>query len=811
MSGPWSAYERFVRWVEAAPRRAALLLALALLPATVLGARYFANVRTGVEDLLPDDSPTVHAVRALHARLGGGSAGLIVVVRSPDPAANRRFVRALGDGLVARRSPLVRAVQYDVSAERAWVRAHAPMLVPRERFDRVLTEAREALDQAEREANPAFISLEEESAEDRLRRLRDEADREAARVDRFPDGFLASRDGRTVLLRVTLAGSDTDVGPAGALSALVRAEVARVRPAFRRDLVVAYNGEVANLLEEHAAILADVGLSSVLVTLLVGALIAGYFRSLRALGAALVGVVPGVIVTFAIARLSGRSLNSNSAFLGSIIVGNGINYPLLLLAYFRAQPASLDRAAAVASAARQSLPGVGAAAATASAAYLGLTFTAFRGFSQFGATGGVGMVTVAALTYLATPVGIALLDPPRRATGPSRLQALVRRWYANLPRARVASGLLLVALLAVGALGLRRARREGYWDADLRDLRNTESVRHGAASWDRAVSTIFGTWLTPVVALTATPDARERAADALRRSLASGPRPLAERVETIERYAPPAGDQRARRDALADLRRRVDRLPSERVPSDARRFLDEWIPPSGAPLIDPSSVPAALRGTFAERDGRTDRSVLVFPSLAVDYDDARHVVAFARRVATTPLPDGAVVGGAFLVMAEIIRVLERDAARVIGMVCLLITLALAPIFGRRPLRIVGSVLLVTLVATASQLAMLALGVRLNMLNFAAVPITMGVGADYLVNLLGATDALDVDAREASARLGGAILLCSLTTIVGYLTLLLASSGALRSFGQAAVLGEVVAVLTVLGVYPALAPARRGAR
>jgi predicted RND superfamily exporter protein len=79
-----------------------------------------------------------------------------------------------------------------------------------------------------------------------------------------------------------------------------------------------------------------------------------------------------------------------------------------------------------------------------------------------------------------------------------------------------------------------------------------------------------------------------------------------------------------------------------------------------------------------------------------------------------------------------------------------------------------------------------------------------VGADYVVNLLGAMDSLRCDAREACARMGGAILLCSLTTIVGYLTLLLASSGALRSFGQAAVLGEICAVLVVLVIYPAVA-------
>ena len=57
-------------------------------------------------------------------------------------------------------------------------------------------------------------------------------------------------------------------------------------------------------------------------------------------------------------------------------------------------------------------------------------------------------------------------------------------------------------------------------------------------------------------------------------------------------------------------------------------------------------------------------------------------------------------------------------------------------------------------------------------------------------------------------MGGAILLCSLTTVVGYISLVVAQSGALRSFGLACVLGEMMAILTVLLLLPVLL--KRGA-
>jgi predicted RND superfamily exporter protein len=798
------AYAGLVHRIDAAPRRAALIMTLVLLPALYLSGLYFMNVRAGLQDLLPADSPTVQAIKTLQERFRGGNAALILVVQSPSPEVNRRYVRTLGDALRKGNIPHLGPVQDSVATERAWARSRAPLLLPRERFDRVLREANEAIDQAKSEANPMVVTIDDDdSAEARLRRLRAEAERESNQLDRFPDGFLSSKDGKTILIRLTMLAPDTEVEPAEQLVAAVHKEVERLRPSFPANLTVHFTSDVVNILEEHSAILADVSLSSALVTVLVALLIGIYYRSTRAILAVVFGLGPGLILTFAIARLSGSTLNSNSAFLGSIIAGNGINYPLILMAYYRAQAASVPRAEAMVTAARQSVPGIAGAAATAAAAYLGLTFTSFRGFSQFGSTGSVGMITVALLTFVATPIAIAVFNPPRREQESTLAQAAVRRWYAKLGRARVVSVAVLLLLLAVGSLGLRRAMREGYWDTDIRSIRNTESVRTGSASWDKTVIEIFGTWLTPVVGMARNAEDRDKAHAALNQALVTGPHPLAERVETITRYIPPEKDQSERIEALRTLRARIEGLPTDKVPEEAQRFLDEWVPKEGMSLITAAEVPEVLRSSYTERDGEMNRTVLVFPSVAMDYNDTRYVVSFAQRIHATKLPEGTVLGGAFLVLAEIMRVLQRDAVQVMGMVCLLVALALVPIFGRKPLRIPLVVLTVTAVAVASQLIMIALGIRLNMLNFAALPITIGVGADYIVNLLASMDSLKVDAREATARMGGAILLCSLTTIVGYSTLLLASSGALRGFGQAAVLGEICAVLIVLVVYPAL--------
>jgi predicted RND superfamily exporter protein len=107
--------------------------------------------------------------------------------------------------------------------------------------------------------------------------------------------------------------------------------------------------------------------------------------------------------------LSIRHLNSNTAFLGSIIFGNGINSGIMLLARFR-EERILGRglvqaiSTMVSTTWRPTLAAAGAAAA----AYGSLVFTDFRGFAQFGWIGGIGMI-VCWISANVPDLGIALV------------------------------------------------------------------------------------------------------------------------------------------------------------------------------------------------------------------------------------------------------------------------------------------------------------------------------------------------------------------------------------------------------------------
>ena len=149
--------------------------------------------------------------------------------------------------------------------------------------------------------------------------------------------------------------------------------------------------------------------------------------------------------------------------------------------------------------------------------------------------------------------------------------------------------------------------------------------------------------------------------------------------------------------------------------------------------------------------------------------------------------------GGFVVSASVLDAVEREALRttllVFASVVIIVTLA----FRHLPsiVLVLGS--LFTGVALMTSVAIVT-GQRVNALNFVAFPITFGIGAEYAMNVLQRLREPngDVDTGVAIQRTGRAVALCSLTTIIGYGSLLLAQNQALFSFGVLAVLGEITA-------------------
>jgi len=94
--------------------------------------------------------------------------------------------------------------------------------------------------------------------------------------------------------------------------------------------------------------------------------------------------------------------------------------------------------------------------------------------------------------------------------------------------------------------------------------------------------------------------------------------------------------------------------------------------------------------------------------------------------------------------------------------------------------------------------------KYNFLNFIALPLTFGIGIDYPINAFVRFRELNYqEFGKVLTTTGTAVILCALTTIIGYSTLLGASNQALVSFAKLALLGELASITSAMVLLPVL--------
>jgi uncharacterized protein len=803
--------QHFVAWTVT--RRGRLAAGAALL--TVIGvagtARLYSRLNGDVEALLPRDAPSVRALGEMRARVAGlQTLGVVVDFGSAErlPAAER-----LLDDLAARvrgyGPDLVRTVRTGVQEERAFLERNAPLYADLED----LTEVRRRIEARKTwEASKRFGSLLDDEPPPPLNfnDLRDRYQRRSPVGTVSPTGRFSSAAKHLTLLVIEAGSFATGAARSRALLHRVQADIAalggtdRYAPGMR----LGFSGEVAVSVEEISALESDLTRSSILVVLAVMAVILLYFRWWPSVIAAGVPLAVATLFTFALVQLPPfgiTELNSNTAFLGSIVIGNGVNFGLILLArYLESRRAGQGVDAALVEAVRGSRPATMVAALAAGASYASLLVTNFRGFRQFGAVGGAGMILCWASAYLLMPPLLCWLDRGNRqvsvASGDVFGAAASALAGFVLRHARAITVVAGVLTLAAG-LQLRHVSMDRL-ESDLSRLRRRDTWTNGEGYWGRRMDDLLGRYLSPTVILTDSAPHADAVAERVRAGIRTPPLDaLVSEVRTAADVLP--GQQPEKLAELARIRRLLTPAVRGELDADQLALVDRYFGPDVTRPITEESLPRSLRALLRERDGSFGRVVLVYPQLSHKLWQTEGILQYTdglRRLAQGP---NVKVAGAVPLSADLLRAISRDgplaSAVALGSVVSIVLVLLG--FRRDALVVLGALLagVVWMVG-----ATLALRVKINFANFVAFPITFGIGVDYGVNVaLRYAEGGRRDVWAAIRHTGGAVVLCSMTTIIGYSSLLLAQNRALSLFGAIAVLGEITCVAAAVVALPAL--------
>ncbi|MGB8222698.1 MAG: MMPL family transporter, partial [Polyangiales bacterium] len=662
--------------------------------------------------------------------------------------------------------------------------------------------------------NPFWINFEEgderESLDDVLDELETESQRGEEKSERFPDGYYQHEDGDLIAMFIR-SDIGSDANTAGRIIDSVRAEIDRLDPAsYAPDLKVTLSGDVIIAEEEQQAIARELVLATTLTLTAVLLLIVLFFGRPRAVVLLGFGLVPPVLATFAIAQMTVGSLNASTAFLGSIIIGNGVNPNIIWLSrYFEERRAGSDVRNAILGAHRNTWLATMIASSAAGLAYGSLMITDFRGFRDFGIIGGVGMVLcwVSAITVL--PSAVAAYERFRPL--PSERQK-TRRWgrfadafaavVERVPRGVVAVSILL-SLLSAGLVTYAVIR-----DPFEYDFRNLRSVREEGNSEARLVqwrvndilpSHEQGRGIAILVDSLDDVPVIEKQLDAMPPSIHGGHHSLLDFLpqDTSEKLPLLAEI----RELSIDIRKRVE-------DADTLRKIDDNIPPEVIEIPTLADLPDEVALRFSEKDGTRGRIIVVQESDEFSIWEGRYLVQWAEALRTLRMSDGSrpPLAGRAPVFADMIGAVYDDMPKAIVAAFLATVVLVLVSFRLRDSLLSIMALLMGILWMAGTMA--GLGMKLNFLNFVAFPITFGNGVDYSINVMRRyrleQQAANPEPVLSAVRLsGGAVVLCSLTTIIGYTSLYVSANQAMNSFGLAMAISEVTCLMAAVLTMPAV--------
>lgn len=788
------------------------------------------ELRTRFDQLLPQDKPSVVELNRIAGKTNSSSK-IFVLLEGDD----RVRLRAMGDALVPRLraigAPWVTGADDGVQEARKFLLARSGLFATVQQLEELKADIDERWDKEVGKAFGADLDDEPEqkafTRDDLEKRFFSGSGASARELDKqYPDGYFESKDGKALLVLVRSTAQSGDLPLSRASLDKVQAVVSEFEKDARfAGVRVGYAGDLVTSLYEYGVVRDDLASVGALGVFLVLGIVYLFYMRVRALVAMGLTVAAGLAWTFGVTYLVIGHLNVATGFLFSIVAGNGINAGIILMArYFEARRDGEAVEQAVLTAHKETWLATLTAAVAAGSAYASLAVTEFRGFKHFAVIGAAGMVLCWLATYFLTPAVLVLTErrTPFVADDKSsgffaRLRASGSRFDApfvwlvpRAPKTIMAFG-LLTALVSI-ALTVVWVKR----DPMEYDSRRTQTARSSASSEIYRVSDkgkeILGARtdggmvllvdrLDQVEPLVAELEKRRDAAPANDKPFSA--------VHTLLELVPK--DQGPKLPVLEAIRDKLTRARDKRFIKDEDwKQIESFLPPKGLVAFGVAELPEDIARPFTENDGTRGRLVYVAPTPGRDEDDLHYLLAWADSFRETKLPNGEVLRGSgrAVIFADMLRAVIADVPIAIASSLGLTILAVVLTFrgqGHGPSRAPGgagwvlAALFVGIAWTGGYLALT--HVKINFLNFIALPITFGIGADYAVNVMQRYRSTG-SVLEAIRSAGGAVVLCSLTTMLGYLALIRSINQAVRGLGLVAVMGEVACLLAAVAVLPA---------
>ncbi|MEK6706696.1 MAG: MMPL family transporter, partial [Bdellovibrionota bacterium] len=699
----------------------------------------YKNLRTDLAELLPTSARSVQDLDDVTRRLESIDS-LAVLVFSKNTEASKRFVHDLVGKLESVPKNIIASVEYRIEKELKFFREHSPLYMDLGDLSRVRNYIIDRIEYEKSLYNPLNIFSEQEIPEPRLDflALRQKYELKTSGYSKLPGGYYATPDETIRAVLAYLPGKTSSMDQVHILKSAVEGAIHSLNlQSYAADIQIRYTGGVQDTLEEHSALIADLEISTAIVIVLVAIAMFVFFRNLRATFALVASLLGGALWTFGVSYFVVGYLNANTAFLGSIIIGNGINFGIIILArYIEERRKGFNNLRGIRTAMVYTATATWTAALAAGLSYGSLVLTGFRGFRQFGIIGLIGMLLCWLSAFTLLPAYLTLIDkfsslvPRGRRIPHSTFTTIIAKIISKRPA--IIWGFSF--LLTVASLSTLVSYHPGIIETNLGKLRSKHSLEHGSVYYSRYLDQIFQRYLSPLVILTKSRDEAAEIANRLRKlKEQQGKASMIASVQTLDDFIPQ--DQLEKIKILKNIRRLLPHRLIVRLSESDQALVARFLSETAMKPIYQNDLPPLILSKFTEKDGSIGKLVLIEPPLdhsTWEGDKMISLIRELRDVADSVSP-GAPVAGTLPITSDMISAISRDGPRATFFAFAAVLILVVFLF--REIKTITLVLF-SLILGATWLGgiILGFGIKINFLNFIALPITFGIGVDYGVNI-----------------------------------------------------------------------------
>lgn len=671
-------------------------------------------------------------------------------------------------------------------------------------------------------------------------------------------GYLISNDGERLLVVVfpEFAGDEVgDYAPAVERLRAIRDELAL------GDTRIVFTGLPFLVVDEEEVLQRGLFYTTFATMGGIFLLLLWAFRSWRRSIVALLPIGVGTIVSLGALYLLFDSLDPVTSGFSAVLMGLGIDFAVHLLArYDEDLRRGWSRREAMRSALVKSGPGTVTGALTTALAFMTLATTRFTSYAEMGIITAIGLIVSLLVTLLLLPVvfGRGNVDAGEQPPKPLKIIAMIPRFARMAPLAVLLIGSTLAFVGAVSlpsynpryldllpkgyeaSEGLAMLERDGAmtpWFAwvtadDLDQARARSEALRQQDSVGRVDSpTDLLPELTPerLGALQAdfppgeaSPDwAKLRERKASGAALATKVGAVVDALDELAFAAEQAGREttaiEAASKAFGGLKTRLTTLPAAKVDATLERIETGMADVLGRAWTSARAVaerghwtvedlPGSFANRFVARDGSGRLALYVYPSQPIWDGDAENLRArhFTEQLEAI---DPNVAGQGITLWYHNEMVVTGFMRATIYSVLLVVAFLLLDLGEVRKSLLA---LFPVIIGMGWMIGVFnLLDLRLNIATIVVIPLTLGIGVDAGVHMIHRWD-LNARKHGGKAKLeqivhgtGGAIVLASLTTIVGFAGLMLGQHGGLVQLGTVMVIAIACTTLASVIMLPAL--------